>query len=57
VLVPVFDLDPERHAEEWTKPAQEFGARLAEALASDAPLTADERRSRDGLRSRQVTLR
>ncbi|MFG1790839.1 DUF5926 family protein [Nocardia sp. NPDC049149] len=57
VLVPVFDLDPERHAEEWTKPAQEFGARLAEALATDAPLTADERRSRDGLRSRQVTLR
>ncbi|ASF13324.1 MULTISPECIES: DUF5926 family protein [Nocardia] len=57
VLVPVFDLDRERHADEWTKPAEEFGARLAEALATDAPLTADERRSRDGLRSRQVTLR
>ncbi|MGY1948161.1 DUF5926 family protein [Nocardia asiatica] len=57
VLVPVFDLDRERHADEWVKPAIEFGARLAEALAVDAPLTADERRSRDGLRSRQVTLR
>ncbi|WP_107653564.1 DUF5926 family protein [Nocardia suismassiliense] len=57
VLVPVFDLDPEMHADEWAKPAQEFDARLAEALASDAPLTAGERRSRDGLRSRQVTLR
>ncbi|GAA5095743.1 DUF5926 family protein [Nocardia iowensis] len=57
VLVPVFDLDPEQHAEEWTKPAKEFGVRLVEALATDAPLTADERRSRDGLRSRQVTLR
>ncbi|MEU7630072.1 DUF5926 family protein [Nocardia sp. NPDC049220] len=57
LLVPVFDLDRERHAEEWVKPATEFGARLAEALVTDAPLTADERRSRDGLRSRQVTLR
>ncbi|QIS08036.1 MULTISPECIES: DUF5926 family protein [Nocardia] len=57
VLVPVFDLDPERHANEWTKPAEEFGARLAEALAVDAPLSPAERRSRDGLRSRQVTLR
>ncbi|MFI9507682.1 DUF5926 family protein [Nocardia sp. NPDC052566] len=57
LLVPVFDLDPELHATEWTAHAEEFGARLAEALASDAPLTADERRSRDGLRSRQVTLR
>lgn len=57
LLVPVFDLDRERHASEWATPATEFGARLAEALASDAPLTSDERRSRDGLRSRQVTLR
>ncbi|MFJ1458975.1 DUF5926 family protein [Nocardia sp. N2S4-5] len=57
LLVPVFDLDPERHANEWVAPAAEFGARLAQALASDTPLTSDERRSRDGLRSRQVTLR
>ncbi|BDT84330.1 hypothetical protein IU485_24460 [Nocardia cyriacigeorgica] len=57
LLVPVFDLDPERHAAEWATPAVEFGARLAEALASDAPMSAEERRSRDGLRSRQVTLR
>ncbi|WP_227997878.1 DUF5926 family protein [Nocardia australiensis] len=57
LLVPVFDLDPELHASEWNTPAIEFGARLGEALATDAPLSADERRSRDGLRSRQVTLR
>ncbi|MEV6136333.1 DUF5926 family protein [Nocardia sp. NPDC051990] len=57
LLVPVFDLDPESHASEWTKPAIEFGERLAAVLADDAPLSADERRSRDGLRSRQVTLR
>ncbi|MGW4768858.1 DUF5926 family protein [Nocardia sp. NPDC004278] len=57
LLVPVFDLDPELHASEWTKPAIEFGDRLVAALADTAPLSADERRSRDGLRSRQVTLR
>ncbi|MEU8895148.1 DUF5926 family protein [Nocardia sp. NPDC048505] len=57
LLVPVFDLDPERHPTEWEAPAKEFGVRLAAALADDAPMTADERRSRDGLRSRQVTLR
>lgn len=57
LLVPVFDLDREQHATEWVKPATEFGARLNEALASDAPMTPEERRSRDGLRSRQVTLR
>lgn len=57
LLVPVFDLDPERHANEWVTGATEFGARLAEALAVEEPLTSAERRSRDGLRSRQVTLR
>ncbi|MBU3060174.1 hypothetical protein KO481_01355 [Nocardia sp. NEAU-G5] len=57
LLVPVFDLDREQHASEWTNPAIEFGERLSQALASDAPLTSAERRSRDGLRSRQVTLR
>lgn len=57
LLVPVFDLDPERHPDEWVAPTAEFGARLDEALAVDGPLTAAERRSRDGLRSRQVTLR
>ncbi|MFI1915884.1 DUF5926 family protein [Nocardia sp. NPDC020380] len=57
LLVPVFDLDPERHATEWEAGAREFGARLADALKVDAPLTSEERRSRDGLRSRQVTLR
>jgi hypothetical protein len=56
LLVPVFDLDRERHPDEWLTPATEFAARLADAL-TEAPLTSEERRSRDGLRSRQVTLR
>ncbi|MFC8043699.1 DUF5926 family protein [Nocardia sp. NPDC057353] len=57
LLVPVFDLDRERHPDEWGAPADEFAARLAGALASSEPLSSEERRSRDGLRSRQVTLR
>ncbi|MEE2030729.1 DUF5926 family protein [Rhodococcus chondri] len=57
LLVPVFDLDREKHPDEWVAPTVELGARLDEALAVDAPLTAAERRSRDGLRSRQITLR
>ncbi|SEM05157.1 DUF5926 family protein [Rhodococcus maanshanensis] len=57
LLVPVFDLDPERHAQEWAPATAELGERLADALAVDAPLTSDELRSRDGLRARQVTLR
>jgi hypothetical protein len=59
VLVPVWDLDREQHAREWAKPAEELGARLDEALASleSTPLTTEERRSRDGLIGRQVTIR
>jgi len=59
VLVPVWDLDREQHAREWTTPAEELGARLEEALASleSTPLTGEERRARDGLIGRQVTIR
>ncbi|GAB2657573.1 DUF5926 family protein [Gordonia jinhuaensis] len=57
LLVPVFDLDVEMHAEEWVGPCTEFDKVLTEAIAQTAELTAAERRSRDGIRSRQVTLR
>ena len=57
LLVPVFDLDPERHPNEWISATKELGERFGDVLAIDGPLTADERRARDGLRSRQVTLR
>ncbi|MBA4025659.1 MAG: preprotein translocase subunit SecA [Gordonia sp.] len=57
LLVPVFDLDVEMHHQEWTEGAEKFNAALNEALASDAELTSAERRSRDGIRGRQVTLR
>jgi Family of unknown function (DUF5926) len=57
LLVPVFDLDRELHAQEWTAGADRFNELLNEALASDAELTSEQRRSRDGIRARQVTLR
>jgi Family of unknown function (DUF5926)/SEC-C motif len=57
LVVPVWDLPADTPAEEWAGPAAEFQQRLERALAVTDPLTADERRARAGLLSRQVTLR
>jgi hypothetical protein len=57
LVVPVWDLPADVPAGDWTGPATEFGTRLEAALAQSAPLSADERRARAGLLSRQVTLR
>lgn len=57
LLVPVWDLPPDAPAEAWTEPAAGFADRLDAALATDDPLTPAERRARDGLRGRQLTLR
>jgi Family of unknown function (DUF5926)/SEC-C motif len=57
LLVPVWDLPATTQAAELEEPAKEFGARLDEAMAVEAPLTALERRARAGVVSRQVTLR
>lgn len=56
LTVPVWDLPSGMGAEDIEKPAAEFAERLATALATDAPLTPDERRARGGLTNRQVTL-
>lgn len=57
LLVPVFDLDRESHAQEWVGATQALGRALDEALTETGPLTPEQRRSRDGLRTRQVTIR
>ena len=57
LLVPVWDLPTEVPAGQWEEPAAEFAGRLGEALGSAAPLSSAERRSRDGIRGRQLTLR
>lgn len=57
LLVPVWDLDRELHAKEWEAPVAAFAVALEAALADDAPLTDAQRRARDALAGKQVTLR
>ena len=57
LLVPVWDLDRELHPKEWSAPAAAFAARLDAALAETSPLSDAERRARDALAGKQVTLR
>jgi hypothetical protein len=57
LLVPVWDLPLGPAAVEWDAPLAEFAKRYAEALSSEEPLTSAERRSRQGLLGRQLTLR
>lgn len=56
LTVPVWDLPTTMEAEECEKPAAAFAERLGEALATSAPLTSAERRARNGLTNRQITL-
>lgn len=56
-LVPVWDLDRDAHPSEWDAPALAFAERLEKALAVDTPLSDAERRARDGILGRQLTLR
>ncbi len=57
LLVPVWDLPLDRDADALEEPVLALRARLDDALASDAPLTPEQRRARAGLLSRQLTLR
>ena len=57
LLVPVWDLDRELHVKEWAEPVAAFAKALDTALADDSPLTEAERRARDALAGKQVTLR
>jgi hypothetical protein len=53
----VWDLPGEREAEALEEPAAALRARLDDALAAPRALSAEERRARSGLLSRQLTLR
>jgi Family of unknown function (DUF5926)/SEC-C motif len=57
VLAPVWELPADVDAEAVEKPAAEFGTAAAEAMGSDARLTAEERAARAGLANRQLTIR
>lgn len=57
LLVPVLEVDPSTDPADLSAPLQALADRYAAALTQDASLTPEERRARDGLISRQVTLR
>ncbi|TDE91518.1 topoisomerase II [Occultella glacieicola] len=57
LVVPVWELARGTEAEELDDVLGPYQERLLAALAVDEPLTADERRARAGIVSRQVTLR
>ena len=57
LLVPVWDLAPGTTAEQVEEPAEAFLGRLDDALAETGPLDDEARRARNGLLSRQITLR
>ncbi len=56
-LVPVWDLPSDPPAEDWEPALADFAKRYAEALATRTPLTPEDRRARQGLIGRQLTLR
>jgi hypothetical protein len=57
LLVPVWELDSAKVADDYEDALGELTKRYAAAAGSDAPLTPEERRARSGLLSRHVTLR
>jgi hypothetical protein len=57
LLVPVWDLPRGSAAGEWEAPVADLAKRYADAVAVTEPLTTAERRARQGLLGRQVTLR
>lgn len=56
-LAPVWDLPRDAPAAGWDAPLKELVERYRAALAVDRPLTAEERRARQGLLGRQLSLR
>lgn len=57
LLVPVWEVPADSEPADHESAVAAFASRYANALAADEDLTADERRARAGLLSRQVTLR
>lgn len=59
LLVPVWDLPSEPDPDAWEQPLAELVSRYTQALAAldEAPLTPEERRARQGLLGRQLSLR
>ncbi|MEI2731906.1 MAG: DUF5926 family protein [Dermatophilaceae bacterium] len=57
LLVPVWEVDPAIEPRALSEPVAELAPTLSEAIDADRPLDSDQRRARNGLLSRQLTLR
>jgi hypothetical protein len=57
LLVPVWDLPTAPEAADWEEPFSDFAGRYARALTVTGELDGAERRARQGLLARQLTLR
>lgn len=57
LAIPVFELAEGVSSDDVSKPAQNFISKLEDALNATEALTYDERRAKQGLVSRQVTIR
>jgi hypothetical protein len=57
LLIPVWDLPRDAPAQRWEESLAAFAARYKDALAVGGDLDADQRRARQGLIGRQLTLR
>jgi hypothetical protein len=57
LLVPVWDLPHDPPAEDWEAPVAAFAKRYGDAVVVNESLTPAERRARQGLLGRQITLR
>ena len=56
LVVPVWDLGDGVEADEVEDAATAFRTRLDEALHDDSPLSGEQRRAREALRARQLTV-
>lgn len=57
IVVPVFDLDRTVPAESYAEPMAVLNTALEKELSNDAPLSAEERRKLQNIKSREVTIR
>lgn len=57
ILVPVWDLDNEREANDWAAGLEALETKVSVALSNDEALSADEQKAKQTIISREVTIR
>ncbi|MFY9190440.1 MAG: DUF5926 family protein [Lawsonella sp.] len=56
-IVPVFDVEVDQPADIWQEALEQLGAAIDKVMGDKSPYTAEERKSRNLLNSRQITIR